>query len=225
MPDAAVPSRADGSTRKRKRDAGLSLHTPQGDSNGAESSDTGSIKAEEGLDDVGPTVKPRRSAKAKKDDGPDGRRRPKKGLQPVECVVEWPERFKVLDKTHRALNLVFTFCCTRKHLATTFDTIKAAVESHTKRELLVADVAAVAALRPEGINFSFVDEVMLQMDVRGAERGRDVQDGESRPHRRAGAGAGRVRWGLHGAGRTGRRGARHRRRRRCYVRRDGSALL
>ncbi|KAK2027668.1 DEAD/DEAH box helicase [Colletotrichum zoysiae] len=88
----------------------------------------------------------------------------------VECMMEWPERFKALEKTHRALNLVFTFCCTRKHLATTFDTIKSAVESHTKKSLTIDDVAAIASIRPEGVNFVYVDEVMLQTDVRGAER-------------------------------------------------------
>ncbi|KAK7743103.1 ATP-dependent 3'-5' DNA helicase [Cytospora paraplurivora] len=92
------------------------------------------------------------------------------GVRTLKCVIEWPDYFKALEKTHRALNLVFTFCCTRKHLATTFDTIRSAVESHTKRELLVADVAAVVALRPDGINFGYVDEVMLQIDAKGAER-------------------------------------------------------
>ncbi|KAJ0165411.1 ATP-dependent helicase HRQ1 [Colletotrichum tanaceti] len=88
----------------------------------------------------------------------------------VECNIMWPERFKALEKTHRALNLIFTFCCTRKHLATTFDTIKSAVESHTKTSLTIEDVASIAAIRPEGVNFAYVDEIMLQTEVRGAER-------------------------------------------------------
>jgi len=88
----------------------------------------------------------------------------------VNCKMEWPERFRALEKTHRALNLVFTFCCTRKHLATTFDTIKSAVESHTKTSLTIEDVAAIASIRPEGVNFAYVDEIMLQTEVRGAER-------------------------------------------------------
>ncbi|KAI1823645.1 hypothetical protein F4861DRAFT_549628 [Xylaria intraflava] len=90
--------------------------------------------------------------------------------QVVECVIDWPPLFTQLEKTHRALNLVFTFCSTRKHIATTFDTIRSAVESHTKRELLVEDVAAIVALRPEGIYFGYVDEVILQTDIKGAER-------------------------------------------------------
>ncbi|KAK8127805.1 ATP-dependent helicase [Apiospora sp. TS-2023a] len=98
----------------------------------------------------------------------------------VECVIEWPPLFKELDKTHRALNLVFTFCSTRKHLATTFDTIKSAVESHTQKELKIDDVAAVVALRPEGVSFAYVDEVMLQTDIKGAERDTTFKSGRSR---------------------------------------------
>ncbi len=64
---------------------------------------------------------------------------------------------------HRALNLVYTFCCTRKHLATTLDNIKAAVEGHLRRELTVEDVAQVKALVPRAINFAYVDEASLQV--------------------------------------------------------------
>lgn len=99
--------------------------------------------------------------------------------QAVDCVIEWPESFKLLDKTHRALNLVFTFCCTRKYLATTFDTIKATVETHIKRSLAVEEVASIVALRPEGINFAYVDEVMLQLDARGSERDDTFKSGKS----------------------------------------------
>jgi DEAD/DEAH box helicase domain-containing protein len=87
-----------------------------------------------------------------------------------QSQADWPTLLKDLEKTHRALNLVFTFCSTRKHLATTFDTIRSAVESHTKRALKIQDVAAIVALRPDGINFSYVDEAMLQTDIKGAER-------------------------------------------------------
>ena len=88
----------------------------------------------------------------------------------MDCVIEWPPSFKSLERTHRALNLVFTFCCTRKHLVTTFETIKPAVETHLNRKLTVEEVALVVALRPEGINFAYVDELMLQLDIKGAER-------------------------------------------------------
>ncbi|KAI1431583.1 hypothetical protein GGR50DRAFT_58686 [Xylaria sp. CBS 124048] len=98
--------------------------------------------------------------------------RPKKTPRPqvVECMIDWPPSFTELEKIHRALNLVFTFCSTRKHIATTFDTIRSAVESHTKVPLKVEDVAAIVALRPEGAFFGYVDEGTLQTDIKGAER-------------------------------------------------------
>jgi DEAD/DEAH box helicase domain-containing protein len=89
---------------------------------------------------------------------------------PVTTSLPWPASFMKLEQTHRALNLVFTFCCTRKHLATTFETIKGAVEGHIKRDLKIEDVAAIVALRPGGINLAYVDEAMLQVDIRGAEK-------------------------------------------------------
>ncbi|KAL9015878.1 MAG: hypothetical protein Q9185_006749 [Variospora sp. 1 TL-2023] len=89
----------------------------------------------------------------------------------VESNIPWPEDFTKLEKTHRALNLVYTFCCTRKHLATTFETIKKAVEGHIKRELLIEDVACIKALIPRAINFAYVDEASLQIAVLGEEDG------------------------------------------------------
>ncbi|CAK7227820.1 ATP-dependent 3'-5' DNA helicase [Sporothrix bragantina] len=108
-------------------------------------------------------------------------------------IGAWPEWFRALEKTHRALNLVYTICCTRKHLLTTFATIKTAVEANTGRPLLEKDVAAVAALlalhfgsgsgggngsgtafsfsEAAGcIRFAYVDELSLQVEVQGAER-------------------------------------------------------
>lgn len=104
----------------------------------------------------------------------------------VESAIEWPPYLKELDKIHRALNLVFTFCSTRKHLATTFETIRTTVESHTKKALLVEDVAAIVALRPEGINFAYVDELMLQTDIKGAERDATFKSGRSKDIRSQG---------------------------------------
>ena len=89
----------------------------------------------------------------------------------VEAAVPWPEHFTKLAQTHRALNLVYTFCCTRKHLATTFETIKQAVEGHIKGELLLEDVARIKALVPRAINFAYVAEETLQVAVLGEEDG------------------------------------------------------
>ncbi|KAL8731419.1 MAG: hypothetical protein Q9166_003394 [cf. Caloplaca sp. 2 TL-2023] len=89
----------------------------------------------------------------------------------VESSIPWPDEFTKLEKTHRALNLVYTFCCTRKNLATTFETIKKAVEGHIKRDLLIQEVACIKALIPRAINFAYVDEASLQVAVLGEEDG------------------------------------------------------
>lgn len=81
----------------------------------------------------------------------------------------WPEHFVQLGQTHRALNLVYTFCCTRKHLATTFDNIKTAVEGHIKRELLIEHIAQIKALLPRAINFAYVDVATLQVAISAEE--------------------------------------------------------
>ncbi|KAJ9302190.1 hypothetical protein DTO271G3_1056 [Paecilomyces variotii] len=85
----------------------------------------------------------------------------------------WPETFKQLSRTHRALNLVYTFCCTRKHLATTFDKIKVAVEAQMGgRNLTVEDIARVKVLVPHAVRFEVVDEAALEVMGAG-EGGRD----------------------------------------------------
>lgn len=105
------------------------------------------------------------------------------------CQIEWPAYFKELSRTHGALNLVSTFCSTRKHIATTFDTIKNAVETQTKRPLTIEDVAAIKALRPDGITFAYVDEIMLQIEVKGAERDSTFKSGRAKDFRSQGPAA------------------------------------
>ena len=97
----------------------------------------------------------------------------------VEALIEWPPLFKSLEKTHRALNLVFTFCCTRKHLATTLDNIRPTVETHIKKTLTVEEIASIVAIRPEGINFAYVDELMLELDIKASERDDTFKSGKS----------------------------------------------
>ncbi len=99
----------------------------------------------------------------------------------VETSVPWPDELTKLAQTHRALNLVYTFCCTRKHLATTFETIKKAVEGHIKRDLLITDVARIKALVPRAINFAYVDESSLQVAVFGEEDG--IKGGKAKEFR------------------------------------------
>ncbi|KFY87775.1 hypothetical protein V498_07021, partial [Pseudogymnoascus sp. VKM F-4517 (FW-2822)] len=83
--------------------------------------------------------KPRKTTKAHA--APPIRRSASASSSSTTSNTVWPASFTTLEKTHRALNLVFTFCGTRKHLATTFETIKTTVEGQIKRELKVEDVA------------------------------------------------------------------------------------
>ncbi|KAK6497280.1 hypothetical protein TWF506_004753 [Arthrobotrys conoides] len=85
--------------------------------------------------------------------------------------LSWPPHFQKLSTTHKALNLVYTFCCTRKHLATTFENLKSAVEDHTKRPLSVNDIVQIKFLIPDAVNFEYVDEEALQLQVYGGNGG------------------------------------------------------
>ncbi|KAL5339561.1 hypothetical protein BJX70DRAFT_363234 [Aspergillus crustosus] len=86
----------------------------------------------------------------------------KKGEQ-RKPSAPWPDAFKQLSRTHRALNLVYTFCCTRKHFATTFDNIKKAVQAQSGTELTVEDIARVKVLLPRAVRFEYVDEAKLEV--------------------------------------------------------------
>ncbi|RYP76093.1 hypothetical protein DL771_001917 [Monosporascus sp. 5C6A] len=164
--------------RKRKRAAGEDEPDDVGDHNAPENVlTTKAVKTAEGdIDEVGAE----NSKQPKSGKGPSRQKKAAVAKTAVECQIEWPPLFKELDRTHRALNLVYTFCSTRKHVATTFNTIRTAVESHTKRELRVEDIAAIIALRPDGINFTYVDELMLQTDIKGAERDSTFKTGKAK---------------------------------------------
>jgi len=111
--------------------------------------------------------KPRRTQKAKSGQEPALVKDNSSDL--VETDIAWPEQLKELERTFRALNLTYTFFCTRKYLATTFDNLKSTVESHTKRELIIDDVARIVALIPQSISFQYVDEAMLELNLMGLE--------------------------------------------------------
>ncbi|KAF2271282.1 DEAD/DEAH box helicase-like protein [Westerdykella ornata] len=126
-------------------------------------------------------VRKRRRTAATTKDGEDGiaatrnendvppSKKPALSRQDSSAVIEpfepWPEHFKKLAQAQRALSLVYTFCCTRKHVATTFDNIKFAVEAHIRRELHVSDVVQIAVLMPRSVRFHYVDEAMLQANL------------------------------------------------------------
>ncbi|CAG8935277.1 unnamed protein product [Penicillium salamii] len=80
-----------------------------------------------------------------------------------------PDALRRLAQTHRALNLIYTFCCTRKHFATTFDNIKKAVQAQLGqgRELTIEDVARVKVLVPGAVRFEYVDEAKLEVMTMG----------------------------------------------------------
>lgn len=100
-------------------------------------------------------------------------------LKVAPTDIPWPAHFKELEKVHRALNLVFTFCCTRKHLATTFQNLKSAVENNTKKELTIGDIAQIKFLVPKSIQFAYVDEEMLQIHVMAASASVDTRRGKA----------------------------------------------
>ncbi|KAF2836005.1 P-loop containing nucleoside triphosphate hydrolase protein [Patellaria atrata CBS 101060] len=87
----------------------------------------------------------------------------------VESSIPWSAHFTKLNQTFRALNLVYTFLCTRKHMATTFENLKSTVEGHIKRELLVGDIAKIKTLLPQAVAFSYIDEATLQINLIGGE--------------------------------------------------------
>ncbi|EGE06661.1 DEAD/DEAH box helicase [Trichophyton equinum CBS 127.97] len=73
-------------------------------------------------------------------------------------VIPWPEELKALSRIHRALNVVYTFCCTRQHYTTTFEKIRGSVESQTGgRPLTIEDVAKVKFLIPQSVRFELSD--------------------------------------------------------------------
>lgn len=169
------------SSGKRKRDSEQSNDKPLEPVtvSGTPSSSVVSDEPSQQLSASGPdavaTAAP--ASKAKPTGKPATKKQASRSIySPITCSIPWPPAIRQLDRTHRALNLVFTFCCTRKHLATTFDAIRSTVESRLssaggpRYSLEVREVAAVVAVRPEGVRFGYVDENTLRMDVRGTER-------------------------------------------------------
>ncbi|CZT00497.1 hypothetical protein WAI453_009301 [Rhynchosporium graminicola] len=167
--------------RKRPQNDELECQPPAPSDVGSEASSTTSTISTKTHDGG---AKPRRTPQGKQP--PKLSRNASSMTNTVTSAIPWPPSFQLLEKTHRALNLVFTFCSTRKHLATTFENIKATVEGHIKQELNIEDVARIVSLRPGGMNFSYVDEAMLQVDVRGSERDDTFKGGRAKTWHAAG---------------------------------------
>lgn len=83
-------------------------------------------------------------------------------------AVEWPEHFKKLEKTFKALNTVYTFCSARRSMAITFDMLKGSVENLLKRPLEISDIAQIKSLLPSLISFAYVDAEALRVHALGA---------------------------------------------------------
>ena len=165
--------------RKPKRKRGAQSGYVDQDSH-EETAITEDVSADVSSTDFGTTLVPTKTH----DGGSKPRRRRKSvdGAKPaplrrnssttiVESAIPWPEHFTRLAVTHRALNLVYTFCCTRKHLATTFDNIKSTVEGHIRCELRIEEVAEIKALVPRAIEFAYVDEAALEVALMGDAEG------------------------------------------------------
>ncbi|KAL9061942.1 MAG: hypothetical protein Q9157_009226, partial [Trypethelium eluteriae] len=88
--------------------------------------------------DGGPKPQRRKAATKNGSDPPPPLRR-NSSTTIIESSQPWPPHFTQLAATHRALNLVYTFCCTRKHLATTFDNLRSTVEGHIRRPLEIEE--------------------------------------------------------------------------------------
>lgn len=197
LPRTEIPARGNGAKRKRDPEGDVSIDS-DGDSTGTDGASSFQLGAKVGdgsdmtaAHKLGPKASGNAAAKAAQKktplkavssgsgSGPNSSNPtagPARALvnprSSIPCLLHpLPARLASLERTHRALNLVFTFCCTRKHLATTFDTLRGAVEAHMQGSpLLVADVAAIKALRPDGVRFEYVDEESLRMDAKGTDR-------------------------------------------------------
>ncbi|KAK9370101.1 hypothetical protein V1509DRAFT_618524 [Lipomyces kononenkoae] len=78
-------------------------------------------------------------------------------------LSDWPEYFRKLEATHRAINTLYTFLSARKHIAPLFQTLKVAVEAQAKAEFTVKDAAAIKFLLPNNVRFEYVDENDLKV--------------------------------------------------------------
>ncbi|WAQ89718.1 hypothetical protein PtA15_11A409 [Puccinia triticina] len=73
----------------------------------------------------------------------------------------WPPFFQQLQPVYQALNTVFTFCSTRKHLHTTIENMRSSVEGLIKCPLELESVAQIKTLLPDLIRFTYVDKDTL----------------------------------------------------------------
>ncbi|RPB03772.1 P-loop containing nucleoside triphosphate hydrolase protein [Choiromyces venosus 120613-1] len=127
-----------------------------------------------------PKIRRKRKSKAKQNTAKKPRKEPTKETTPASIPIPWPPHFKNLQRLYEALNLIYTFCAQRKHVVTTFDMLKSAVEGQVKKELTVGDVAQMKFLVPRSLRFTYVDEELLQVHVMG--QAKDIyEEGKETP--------------------------------------------
>ncbi|GAK65346.1 p-loop containing nucleoside triphosphate hydrolase protein [Moesziomyces antarcticus] len=104
---------------------------------------------------------------------------------PEKPVLErkdpWPDHFLELEKTFRAINTVYSFCSARKHMATTYDTIKSSVEGLTKKPLQIFEIAQIKSLCGDLIHFAYVEHDMLQVHMDSRSNAEDAASNTVRP--------------------------------------------
>ncbi|GAA5930659.1 ATP-dependent 3'-5' DNA helicase [Sporobolomyces koalae] len=108
-------------------------------------------------DIVDPSAKLKGKAKSKANKGKDNMEKH------LTANVEFPPHFVKLEKTFKALNTVYTFCSTRKSMATTFEVLKGSVENLIKRPLEMHDIAQIKSLLPTLISFAYIDSDHLRV--------------------------------------------------------------
>ncbi|GAA5988689.1 hypothetical protein JCM5350_003851 [Sporobolomyces pararoseus] len=112
----------------------------------------------------------------------------KKGKENMEKLltknVEFPPHFQRLEKTFKALNTVYTFCSTRKSMATTFEVLKGSVENLLKRPLEMHDIAQIKSLLPTLISFAYIDSEHLRIHSSSAPEGEEMTEAERRAKKR-----------------------------------------
>ncbi|KAF7295264.1 hypothetical protein MIND_01065500 [Mycena indigotica] len=69
---------------------------------------------------------------------------------------QWPSHFQDLYKVFKALNTVLAFVSSRKQMASSFQSIRASVESLLKRPLDLESVAELKSLLPDLVKFAYI---------------------------------------------------------------------
>ncbi|CUS23716.1 LAQU0S11e02652g1_1 [Lachancea quebecensis] len=81
-------------------------------------------------------------------------------------VDEKDVHIRELQKIFFRLNTFYTFLMSRKHVITTFDTLKKPIEKDIKRSLEPIDLARVACIMPRNVVFKYMDSNQFQTETK-----------------------------------------------------------